>query len=82
MSAFKYLIYVSGVVLVAAFGAILNEFVDPFLSQASAHSTTAASSTGVLWFQQFWAWIPLVALFLLAFALIVGVVNRRNQVIR
>jgi hypothetical protein len=82
MSAFKYLIYVSGVVLVAAFGAILNEFVTPFLMAASTHSTTAASSTGVTWFQQFWTWIPLVALFLLAFALIVGVVNRRNQVIR
>jgi quinol-cytochrome oxidoreductase complex cytochrome b subunit len=82
MSAFKYLVYVVGVVVVAVFGAVLNEFVTPFLNQASAQSTTQASATGITWFTQFWTWIALVALLLLAFALIVGVVNRRQQVIR
>lgn len=78
MSAFKYLAFVTGVVLVAVFGAFLNEFVLPFITATQTHSTTQASSKGVQWFSQFWEWIALLSLLLLAFALIVAVVNRRR----
>lgn len=80
MSAFKYLVFVIGVVLVAAYGAILTEFINPFLGQTDAQSTSEASAKGLEWANAFFDWFALLALALLVFALIVGVVNRRNQV--
>lgn len=80
MSAFQYLKFVIGVVLMAAFGAVLNEAISPTLDLASSQSTSAEAATGVQWFQQFWNWAPLVILLLLVFMLVVGIVRRRNQV--
>jgi len=81
MSAFKYFVFVMGIVLVAVFAAILNEFVRPLLDMASRHSSTTASATGIEWASQAWTWMPLVVLLLLVFALIVAVVIRRGRTV-
>ena len=80
MSAAKYLAFLAGVVLLSLFGAILNEFVAPILSKASTHATSAESQTALEWATSFWDFFSLVVLGLLVFALIVGIVNRRQQV--
>jgi len=82
MSAFKYLVFVLGTILVAIYGAIMLEIIRPAITQMNAHSSTAASSTGIDWFASFVEFLPLVLLALLAFALIVSIVVRRQSTTR
>lgn len=79
MSAFRWLVFTIGVALAAVVGAIVNEFVLPTLDIARTHSTTQASSQGITWYATFWEWIPLLVLFLLGFALFVGIIVRRRR---
>jgi flagellar biosynthesis protein FlhB len=80
MSAYNYLVFVIGVVLVAIYGSILTEFIDPMLAFTADRSTTAASATGQQWASQFFDFFALLSLLLLIFALIVAIVNRRRGV--
>lgn len=80
MSAFKYFVFVIGVVLVAVYGALLHEIINPMLDFTATRSTSEASATGLDWLSQFFEWFALLALLLLVFALIVGIVNRRSEV--
>ncbi|MFB6198675.1 MAG: hypothetical protein ABEI52_10470 [Halobacteriaceae archaeon] len=82
MSAFKYLMFLLGVILVAVLGSILNAFVQPLLPLLEAHATSQAAQTGVSWYKQFWNWVPFITLGLLLFMLIIGIVNRRRGVVR
>lgn len=80
MSAFKYLVFVLGVILVAVYGSIMVEVINPLVSQTQGQAETEAAQTGVMWLDSFVGFIPLVLLGLLVFALIVGIVVRRNAV--
>jgi len=78
MSAFRYLIFVAGVVLAALFGAVLNQFANPLLTQTSESASSAYAATGVGWMQDIWALMPVIVLALLVFGLLVGTIVRRN----
>jgi len=80
MSAFRYLIFVVGVVLAALFGAVLNQFANPLLSQASEQATSGYATTGVGWMQEIWNLMPVIVLALLVFGLLVGTIVRRRRV--
>ncbi len=82
MSAYRYLVFVFGVGIVAVTGAFLNEFVTPVIDITRSQSTTQASSQGIDWFATAWNWMPLVVLILLVFALLVGIMVRRRAVVR
>jgi len=79
MSAARWLAFTVGVVVVAAVGSLLNEFVLPLIDVMNSQSTTQASSTGIQWYATAWEWMPLVILLLLGFTLIVGIIVRRRQ---
>lgn len=78
MSAYRYLEFVIGIVIVAVLGAVVNEFVLPIIDTTDAYSTTPESSTGLTWYSEFWDWMPLWVSLLLAFMFIVGIVLRRR----
>lgn len=80
MSAFKWLQFVFGVVIVAMLGAVLNEFVLPVIDISRSQSTTTASQAGINMYADIWTWIPGIALFLLVFILVVAIVVRRRAV--
>lgn len=80
MSAFKYLVFVLGVILVAVYGSIMLEVINPLVSHTQGQAETQAAETGAMWLDSFVGVIPLVLLGLLVFALIVGIVVRRNAV--
>lgn len=82
MSAYKWLQFVIGVVIVAALGAVLNEFVLPVIDVARSQSTTQASSEGIQMYADTWNWMPGIALFLLVFMLLVAIVVRRRSAVR
>jgi len=82
MSAFRYLIFVAGVVLVAVIGAVANQFVTPLLTQASDHATSGYAQDGVAWMTQLWDFVALILLALLVFGLLVGIIIRRRSVTR
>lgn len=79
MSAARWLAFAVGIVVVAAVGSLLNEFVLPLIAVANSQSTTQASSTGIEWYSTAWEWMPLVVLFLLGFTLLVGIIVRRQR---
>lgn len=80
MSAYRYLIFVLGVILTAVLGSFLYTIVNPIEQQMSQFSTTTESATGVEWFGQFMDIFPMVLLLLLMFMLIYGIVLRRRGV--
>lgn len=81
MSAFKWLAFTFGFVLIAVVYSILTEFVRPGIDVLNSLSTTQASSQGIAWYSQFWDWLPLILLLLLAFLIVVGVIVRRRSVV-
>jgi len=81
MSAFRWLKFVLGIGVVAALGSILTEVVLPTIAIARTHSTTEASSQGLDWYAQGWNYMPLIALLLLVFMLLVGIIVRRRRTI-
>lgn len=80
MSAYRYLIFVFGVVLVAVLGAFMMEIITPVTAMLNSYSSTQASATGIGWYESFTGLIPLVMLLLLAFMFLYGVVVRRGRV--
>jgi hypothetical protein len=81
MSAFRWLVFVLGVIVIATFGAILNEIVLPTISMTQSLSSTQASATGATWLSQAWTWMPLIVMLLLMFGLVYGIVVRRRSVV-
>lgn len=81
MSAFKWLAFGFGFVLIAVVYSILTEFVRPGIEALNDLSSTQASSQGIAWYSQFWEWLPLLLLLLLAFLIVVGVITRRRSVV-
>jgi len=79
MSAARWLAFAVGVVVVAAVGSLLNEFILPLIDVMNSQSTTQASSTGIQWYATAWEWMPLVILLLLGFTLLVGIIVRRQR---
>jgi len=82
MSAYRWLQFTLGIPLLALLYALLTEFVRPGISVLHSQSSTSASAQGITWFEQFWEWLPLVLLLLLAFSLVVAITVRRRQVVR
>jgi uncharacterized BrkB/YihY/UPF0761 family membrane protein len=80
MSAYRYLLFVSGVILVALFGAFMLEIMTPTIDMLNTFSSTPESATGIGWYAEFVDLLPLVMLFLLAFMFLYGVVVRRRGV--
>ncbi len=80
MSAFKYLAFALGIPLVAVFGAIWMEVITPMLAATRGQAETQAADTGIMWLTAFTNQLPLVLLGLLVFALLVGIIVRRNTV--
>lgn len=78
MSAYRYLEFVIGIVIVGALGVVVNEFVLPIISMGNTYSTTQESATGLQWYSEFWTWMPLWIALLLTVAFIVGIVLRRR----
>jgi len=78
MSAFRYLVFAGGVVLVAVFGAVLLEFINPLMSMASEQASSQYATTGTTWMESIVDLIPLIGLALLVFGLLVGTIVRRN----
>lgn len=81
MSAAIWLAFVLGVVVVAAFAAILTEMVLPTIAIANTQSSTQASAQGIDWFATIWEWMPLILMVLLLFSLFVKIIVRRRGVI-
>lgn len=82
MSAYKWLSFAVSLPVVAVLIAFVYEFAYPAIDISRDLSTSEASSTGILWYEQFLNWLPFIVLALLGFALFVGVVNRRHGVDR
>lgn len=80
MSAYRYLVFVFGVVLVAVLGAFMMEIITPTIDLLNAYSSTPESATGIGWYESFTGLIPLVMLLLLAFMFLYGIVVRRGAV--
>ncbi len=80
MSAFKWLAFTLGVGLVAVYGSIWLEVMNPMLAATDGQAQTQAAQDGLGWLQSFVELLPVVMLGLLVFALLVGVVVRRQAV--
>lgn len=81
MSAFKWLIFSIGFVLLAVLYSIFTEFVRPAITVLEGLSSTDASAQGIAWYAQFWDWLPLILLLLISFMIVVGVIVRRRSVV-
>lgn len=81
MSAYYYLQFVAGIVLVGLLGIVVNEFVLPIINISTKYSTTPESSTGIEWYSQFWAWMPLWILLLLVLSFVAALVVRRRSTV-
>lgn len=82
MSAYRYLLFVMGVILVALLGAFMMTVTTPAIDLLNAYSTTEASSTGIMWYTEFIELLPLVLFLLLAFMFVYGITLRRGGVRR
>lgn len=82
MSAFKWLVFGVGLPVIAVLLAIMYEFVYPAIDLMSEYSTSQESATGIQWYTDFMNFLPLIILLLLAFMLLVGIINRRRQTVR
>jgi len=81
MSAFKWLAFAVGFVLMAVLYSIFTEFVRPAITVLEGLSSTEASAQGITWYAQFWDWLPLILLLMLAFMIVVGIIVRRRSVV-
>lgn len=80
MSAYRALLFVSGVILVAVLGAFMLRIARPAIDMMNVYSTTEASATGIGWYTAFIDLLPFVLLLLLGFMFIYGVITRRGGV--
>lgn len=80
MSAYRYLIFVGQLILVAVFGSVILYLLNPVLPMLRTVSSSQASATGVSWFSEFVGLIPIVMLFLVVFSLLYGIVVRRGRI--
>lgn len=81
MSAYKWLAFAFGIPLIAVLYSIMTRFTRPGIDVLDSLSTSEASAQGIEWYSQFWSWLPLILLMLLAFMVIVAVIVRRRSVV-
>lgn len=80
MSAYKWLRFALGIPLIAVLLAIIYEFARPAVDMGYQYSSSEYSNTGLQWYAEFLDLLPFILLSLLAFMLVVGIVNRRRMV--
>jgi len=82
MSAFKWLRFTVGMVILSVLLAFIYSFTNPAIPLLREYSTSSVSATGIDWYEQWLGLLPLMTLLLLAFMLIVGIVLRRRSVVQ
>lgn len=80
MSAYRYLIFVMGTILVALLGAFMMTIINPTLGMLNSYSSSPESATGIMWYSSFVDLLPLLMIMLLGFMFIYGIVVRRGRV--
>lgn len=80
MSAFLYLAFVMGIVVLAVYGAVMAEVYVPMNEATQGVAESPEAATGATWLTDFFGFLPLVVLGLVVFAFVVGLVVRRNRV--